>query len=129
MVALYKAWVHTLETQPFGCTKEEAMNNYQHSFVAKASPTDIYAALTTSAGLRGWWTQGYEGETKVGNVIQFRFGDTRKEMRIEQLDANHSVSWLCTYAHINHDRLTRKDEWVGTQIVFRLTDEGKGNTR
>jgi uncharacterized protein YndB with AHSA1/START domain len=102
--------------------------NYHQRFIVKASPTEVYAALTTSEGLRGWWTQDYQGETKVGNTIHFRFGVTHKEMRIKKLDPTREVRWLCTLAHINHPSLTRKDEWVGTEIVFRLTPDGQGNT-
>ena len=105
------------------------MNHYQEHFIVKARPAEVYAALTTAEGLRGWWTQDYEGETKVGDAIHFRFGVTHKEMRIEQLDQNREVRWLCTLAHINHPSLTHKDEWVGTQIVFRLTPEGREHTR
>lgn len=105
------------------------MSNYQQSFTVQATPTKVYSALTTTEGLRGWWTHEYQGETKVGGTIRFRFGTTHKEMRIEKLDPNHEVRWLCTVAHINHPSLTHKDEWVGTQIVFRLTPEDNNQTR
>jgi len=105
------------------------MGHYQQSLVIKASPEAIYAALTTPEGLRGWWTQDCDVAAEVGSTIKFRFGRTHKDMRIELLKPRHEVRWLCTGAHIDVDYLTHKDEWVGTQIIFRLTPEGKEHAR
>lgn len=105
------------------------MNHYQQSLVIEANPAAVYAALTTPEGLRGWWTKECEGATEVGGTIHFRFGRTHKDMRIERLEPGREVRWLCTVAHIAAGKLTRKDEWVGTQIVFRLTPQGDGRTR
>ncbi len=35
-----------------------------------------------------------------------------------------TAPWRGTDAHIDVDRLTHKDEWVGTQLAFRLTPDG-----
>ncbi len=105
------------------------MSHYQQSFSVRASQADIYTAISTIDGLRGWWTQDCTGDVDKGSRIQFHFGGSHKEMRVELLIPSSEVRWLCTAAHINHDSLGRKDEWVGTQIVFRLTSEGEGRTR
>jgi len=105
------------------------MNHYQQSFIVKANPTTVYTALTTTKGVRAWWTQDCEVAEAVGGVVKVRFGGTHKAMRIEKLLPNQEVRWLCTAAHINLDSLARKDEWVGTEIVFRLTPDGQGQTR
>lgn len=105
------------------------MNHYQQSFIVKANPAIVYAALTTTKGIRGWWTQDCEVAEVVGGNINLRFGGTHKEMRIEKLEPNQEVRWRCTAAYINLDWLTHKDEWVGTEILFRLTPDGQGHTR
>ena len=105
------------------------MNHYQQSLVIEAAPAAVYAALTTPQGLRGWWTQDCDVATQVGGMLQFRFGPHYKHMRIEQLDPQREVRWLCTVAHIDVDRFTRKDEWVGTQLAFHLSPHGDGHTR
>ena len=105
------------------------MNHYQQSFIVKANPAIIYAALTTTKGVRAWWTQTCEVAEAVGGTVKVQFGGSHKQMRIEKLEPNREVRWLCTAAHINHDSLMRKDEWVGTEIVFRLTPNGQGQTR
>ena len=105
------------------------MSHYQQSLVLEANPGIVYSALTTPDGLRGWWTQECDVGTELGTVIEFRFGTTRKEMRIERLEPHREVRWLCTGAHIAAAQLMRRDEWVGTQLVFRLTPDGEGRTR
>lgn len=105
------------------------MSHYQQSLVLEANPAAVYAALTTPEGLCGWWTQDCDVETRVGGTIHFRFGRNHKEMRIERLEPGREVRWRCTAAHIAAAQLTRRDEWVGTQLVFCLTPDGEGRTR
>ena len=105
------------------------MSHYQQSVVFDATPAAVYAAIATQAGLRGWWTQDCDIATKVGGTSHFRFGDTAKAMRVEALEPSRRVQWLCTEAHIACADLARRDEWVGTRLVFRLTPEGEGETR
>lgn len=105
------------------------MSHYQHSLVINAPPSAVYAALTTPEGLRGWWTEDCDVVTGVGGTIHLRFGAHHKELRIERQDPGREVHWRCTGAHIAIPQFTRKDEWVGTQLVFRLTPDGEGRTR
>ncbi len=105
------------------------MNPYRKTLVVDAAPADVYAALTTPDGLRGWWTEDCDIATEVGGTHHFRFARTRKAMRVERLDAEREVRWLCTDAHIAADRLAQKDEWVGTELVFRLTPAGGARTQ
>ncbi len=105
------------------------MSHYQQTLIINATPAAVYAALTTPAGLRGWWTDDCDVPTEVGSTIHFRFGPNYKDMRIEQLDPSREVRWHCTRAHIAVGDLARRDEWVGTDIEFHLTPEGDGRTR
>jgi uncharacterized protein YndB with AHSA1/START domain len=105
------------------------MKSYQHSLTVAATPAAVYAALTTNEGLRAWWTQDCEGATEVDGIIHFRFGSSYNDMRIERLEPGREVSWQCTRAHTAADAITRKDEWVGTQPVFRISDAGQGRAR
>jgi uncharacterized protein YndB with AHSA1/START domain len=105
------------------------MNHYQQSLTIAATPAAVYAALTTTEGLRAWWTRECEGSTEVDGVLHFRFGATYKDMRIERLEPGREVRWQCTLARIAADSVARKDEWVGTHLVFRMSDAGQGRTR
>ncbi|MDB5949580.1 MAG: hypothetical protein JWR65_1435 [Massilia sp.] len=105
------------------------MNHYQQNLTIAASPAAVYAALTTTEGLRAWWTDDCDGATGVDGILHFRFGATYKDMRVERLEPGREVRWQCTLAHIAADSLARKDEWVGTELVFRISDAGQGRTR
>lgn len=105
------------------------MSHYRHTFVAEANPATVYAALTSAEGLSGWWSQDCDVQTHVGGAVQFRFGANHKTMRITQLRPDHGVRWHCTAAYMAAEHLTRRDEWVGTEMVFTLTAEADGRTR
>lgn len=105
------------------------MTHFQHSLSIAASPAAVYAALSTIAGLRGWWTQDCDGVAEVGATLHFRFGTCYKDMRVERQEPGREVRWLCTRAHVEGEAITRADEWLGTEPVFRLSDAGQGRTR
>ncbi|MFZ6746245.1 SRPBCC family protein [Undibacterium sp. JH2W] len=105
------------------------MSHYQQSLVIGADPATVYAALATPEGLRGWWTQDCDVAVALGGSSHFRFGPHHKSMLVERLEPGREVRWLCVEAHIAVDRLVRKDEWLGTHLVFRLTQDGAGRTR
>ena len=103
------------------------MSHFRQTLLLEATPAAVYTALTTKDGLRAWWSQDCDGQTYPGGTLLFRFGPHFKEMRIQRLEPDREVRWRCTAAHIAF--LERKDEWVGTEIVFRLSPEGQDRTR
>jgi uncharacterized protein YndB with AHSA1/START domain len=105
------------------------MNHYHRQLLLAASPDAVYQALSTQEGLRSWWTQSCHAATAVGGTATFRFGEHHKIMRIERLAPGREVRWHCVEALINVEAFKRKDEWVGTDIVFRLTPQPGGKTR
>lgn len=105
------------------------MKHYRQSLQIQAHPSVVYAALTTATGLRGWWTQDCDVAASLGGTHRFRFGPHHKDLRVEQLEPERLVRWHCTGACIDLPQLSRKDEWVGTDIVFRLEALNDGRTR
>jgi uncharacterized protein YndB with AHSA1/START domain len=105
------------------------MSHYAKHLVLDATPAAVYAALTTPEGLRGWWSEDSDiAPAEVGGTHTFRFGRTHKDFLVERLDTDREVSWRCTVAHIAAAHLARPDEWVGTEISFRLAPIGSGRT-
>lgn len=96
------------------------MQHYHHSLIIAASPAAAHAALTTIAGLRAWWTEECEGTAAPGGTIHFRFGSVEKDMQVTRSEPGE-VRWVCTRAHLDVPSLSRKDEWVGTEMVFSLS--------
>jgi uncharacterized protein YndB with AHSA1/START domain len=104
------------------------MDHYRRHLLLAASPRAVYAALTTQDGLRQWWTHTCDVGTEVGSRSTFRFGPHHKVMEIERLVPEREVVWRCVVAHIAVASFQRKDEWVGTRIVFRLSPARDGKT-
>jgi hypothetical protein len=81
-----------------------------------SSPNDAYKALSTIEGLSAWWTNDTQGESKVGGVIQFRFGNTGGfDMKVLELDPAKRVLWQV---------VDGPEEWIGTKVGFELKQDG-----
>ncbi|MFD9944597.1 SRPBCC domain-containing protein [Nonomuraea sp. NPDC059023] len=80
-----------------------------HRVGIKAPASEVYAALTTTGGLAGWWTT----DTKdVGDdVIAFRFGAGGFDMKVLELQPDKRVLW---------EVVEGPEEWIGTHVVWDL---------
>ena len=88
-----------------------------HKVGVKTSSADgVYETLTSIESLCGWWTIDTRGQSKVGEVIQFRFGGDRGfDMRVLELDPARRVLWQV---------VDGPEEWIGTRISFELDQRG-----
>jgi hypothetical protein len=88
-----------------------------HKVGIKASSLDaVYKALTTRKELSNWWTTDTQGESKVGDVLKFRFGGDRGfDMEVLELDPAKRVLWQVVEGPA---------EWVGTKVSFDFRLEG-----
>lgn len=91
------------------------MHDYEHTLAIAAPVEDVYAALSTIEGLRGWWTPLVSGDPLIGGDLEFRFREVDEQivMRVETLDASRAVTWTCL-ENSGHP------EWRGTSLRFRL---------
>jgi uncharacterized protein YndB with AHSA1/START domain len=83
--------------------------------IKSSSPKAVYPALTTLHGLSAWWTTNTQGESKVGSVLQFRFGDGGFDMKVLELDPGKRVLWQV---------VDGPEEWIGTRISFDIAQRG-----
>lgn len=96
------------------------MATIKHLFHITASWEKVYQALTTIDGLANWWTAQTSGETKIGGIIDFGFGNQMvTKMKVTDLKPNELVKWECVGGF---------DDWIGTTVTFQL-DENDGKTR
>ncbi len=94
------------------------MANICLTFGTKASHEKLIDALTTVKGLAAWWTEGTSGDAVKGGEVAFRFGDNGGfDMRVDECDEN-GVLW---------EVVGGPDEWVGTQIEFKIIREDEHN--
>jgi uncharacterized protein YndB with AHSA1/START domain len=83
--------------------------------IKSSSQDDVYRALTTLEGLSSWWTSDTRGESKVGDVLEFRFHAGGFDMRVVELHPARHVLWQV---------LDGPREWIGTTISFDLKQQG-----
>lgn len=102
------------------------MADFQFNVRIGKPPSEVYAALTTKAGIQGWWTPDCEVPSGVGDLLKVRFGEMFHTYEIESLVPNEVVQWHCTEHFHNLPGLTKFDEWVGTRLHFRLAPAGEG---
>jgi uncharacterized protein YndB with AHSA1/START domain len=84
--------------------------------IKSSSLDDAYNALTTRDGLSSWWTKDTKGESKVGGVLEFRFGAGGIDMKVLELHPRKSVLWQV---------VDGPAEWIGTRVSFELEQEGE----
>ena len=83
------------------------------------SPSAVFEALTTEAGLRGWWTKKVTVDDGVGGIIRFTFGgDFNPQMKQVTLERDRRVVWQCVDGHAN---------WLDNNFTFSL-EERNGET-
>jgi hypothetical protein len=97
--------------------EESHMADILHRVGIKSSSLgDTYKALATREGLSAWWTNNTQGESKVGGVLQFRFGAAGGfDMKVLELHPGKHVLWQVVGG---------PDEWIGTKISWELKQDG-----
>src|SRR5262245_16893332 len=94
------------------------MADILHRVGIKSSFDDTYRALTTRDGLAAWWTNNTQGDSKVGGVLQFRFGAGGFDMKVLELDPAGRVLWQV---------IEGPEAWIGPKVSFNLKKEGDLN--
>ncbi len=96
------------------------MFDIMHRVGVKAAPRDVYNAITARERLAGWWTDDTRGQSEVGGVVHFQFGDRGFfDMKVLELAPEQRVVWQVTDG---------PKEWIGTKVIWELTPEGAGTT-
>ena len=91
------------------------MADILHRVGIKSSLDKVYNALTTIEGLAGWWTDDTRGESKVGEVIHFQFGERGFfDMKVLELQPATRVLWQV---------VDGPEEWIGTKVSWELSQQ------
>jgi uncharacterized protein YndB with AHSA1/START domain len=86
----------------------------KHLFHINASREKVFEAISTINGLAGWWTTKTSGDSSVGGIIEFRFGDFGgPDMKVKEIKPSGLVSWECVGG---------PEGWVGHIFTFHLDD-------
>jgi len=92
-----------------------------HQFSIKASPAQVYQAITEQDRLAKWWTSDVQAKAMIGAQNAFTFDNGRVTIRVEvsKLTPNSSIEWRC---------LGGLPEWEGTEISFDLEQNDSQTT-
>ena len=92
------------------------MPDILHRVEMKSSAAEAYRALATIEGLSGWWTKQTSGSSKVGDVIELRFGSRGGfDMKVLELTPGKRVLWQV---------VDGPQAWIGTKVGFDLRPNG-----
>ncbi len=96
------------------------MAKISHGIRIKASKDKVFAALATTAGLKGWYTPDVEGEVAQGRSITMKFASSEPfSWEIAKLTHPAEVKWTCTAG---------PDKAAGTLVTFLVSETGDGRT-
>lgn len=96
------------------------MPDIMHQISFEAAPEKVFAALTTTEGVRVWWTADADLDGEVGGGGAFRFygGSKVTRIHIDELVPPRRVAWTVVDSF--------RPEWVGTTITFDLRSSESG---
>jgi uncharacterized protein YndB with AHSA1/START domain len=103
--------------------KDEGEMSYgiNHQVGIKATPEDIYSALTETEKLAQWWTIDTRGSgAKVGDTLEFWFNEASfcQKFNVTELKPGKRVVWKSPQGQ-------GADQWEGTEIAFDLSTDAK----
>lgn len=97
------------------------MADIVHRIGIRAPASRVYDAVATTRGVAGWWTRDTTGTAPVGGTVDVRFRRDdgteigRMDFEMTRLDPGREVHWRFRDG---------PPEWVGTDVTFRLAEEG-----
>lgn len=103
--------------------------SFELKVTLNAAPTRVYEMLATERGVKAWWTPDCEVGGAVGDRAVFRFGDMVDVMRIDALEPGREIRWhVLEQTNRLSEGASDNTEWVGTDIIFRLSQNDDGGT-
>ena len=101
----------------------KAIDDFQTTVRLPGPVGAVYAALTTSEGLSGWWTKFCTIGSHEGDENDFRFPgpEFSARFKIERLVPNSLVQWKCIgNNHPPQAGYQNPHDWIGTTVKFEL---------
>lgn len=95
-------------------------HDYQRTVHIEAPAEAVFAALTTTSGVSGWWMPA-SGSGTAGGELRLAFPPGPGEFAVEVAEPAHRVVWRVLTCDFLPD-------WVGTRIHFTLRPGDGGGT-
>ena len=86
-----------------------------------AESSDLYRALTTSEGLRAFWTSDADAAAEVGSSLRLGFAEAPVDltMRLTEAVPDELVAW---------GDVSPWPTWTGTEVTGSIQDAGESRT-
>jgi len=100
--------------------------SYSTEILISAKPESVFKAITKD--IDKWWTELSNQALQVGDQLVVRFEKTTSwVMTVSEAFPNRSLVWKV--AEANHDLggITKKDEWKGTTIKWKIVRNETGS--
>lgn len=103
--------------------QSEPAEDYTVTFDTSRTPQEAYEAIND---VRGWWSQGVEGDTDhVGAEFDYSFQDVhRSRIRVIELEPGRKITWHVLDNYLNF--IGDQSEWKDTKLVFEIFDKDGG---
>jgi uncharacterized protein YndB with AHSA1/START domain len=92
-----------------------------HRIGIKAPLSQVYEAVSSVAGIAGWWTKDTTGDAKLGGMVEVAFRSPagkevgRMGFEMFELEPDKEVRWRIK---------SGPEEWIGTDVTFSLAQDG-----
>lgn len=100
--------------------------SYSTEILISANPESVYNAITK--GIDKWWTESSNQALHVGDRLTVRFEKTTSwVMIVSEALPNRSLVWKVAEANHDLDGISKKDEWKGTTIKWKIEENETGS--
>ncbi len=111
---------------PHDNQKGDGMESYTNTLRIQASAHDLYEAVTTAPGIKGWWMSN---TVASGDEITVRWGDDGfSTLRLVDCVPDKRVGWEWIAQNYPVEGTTQTDEWVGTKVSFAIQANDNGSS-
>ncbi|MDB5088417.1 MAG: hypothetical protein JWR09_2411 [Mucilaginibacter sp.] len=92
--------------------------DFTTSFLVNQTPKEAFEAINN---VRGWWTEGVEGNTeKLNDEFSVQFWDVHyTKQRLIEVVPYIKIVWLITESKLTF--IDDESEWTDTELVFDIT--------
>jgi uncharacterized protein YndB with AHSA1/START domain len=100
--------------------------SFSTEILISAQPESVYNAITMD--IDQWWTELSNQAHRAGDQLIVRFEKTTSwVMTISESLPNRSLVWEVVEANHDEEGITKKDEWKGTSIQWKIVDHEMGS--